>query len=133
MANYYCSSRTNYFRVKDVTRFTAWATKLGLAIHPSENLPGQFTLFPRDSDSGAFPNAEAESDDEIDFAAELAAHLHQDSVAVILETGAEKLRYLQGHAIAINASGETVEVSLDAIYALALRRFPGKEVTRAEY
>ena len=133
MANYDCTSRTNYFRVKDATRFTAWAAHRGLIVHPQEGNNDRFALAPDDSNDGAFPGIDHETDEAIDFTAELAAHLDEGSVAVLLEIGAEKLRYLHGHAIAIDAHGESVEVTLDAIYALADQRFPGKEVTRAEY
>jgi hypothetical protein len=37
----------------------------------------------------------------------------KESVAIIMEAGAEKLRYLQGRALAVNADGETAEISLD--------------------
>ena len=133
MANYYAHSRTNFFRVKDAAKFTAWAKQRGVTVHCRHGDSEYFTMMPDDSDSGTFPNFDSETDDEIDFAAELAAHLYEDSVAVILETGAEKLRYLHGHATAINAQGERIEISLDDIYVLAAQRFPGKEVTRAEY
>lgn len=133
MANSYCASRANFFRVKDAAKFTAWAKQRGVTVHRRHGDTEYFTMVPDDSENGAFPDYDPEADEEIDFAAELAAHLHEDSVAAILETGAEKLRYLHGHAIAINAQGERIEISLDDIYALAGRRFPGKEVTRAEY
>lgn len=133
MANYYCTSRTNYFRVKDATKFTAWAAHHELTVHPQEGASDHFALAPNDSDNGAFPDLDHETDEEIDFAAELATHLDESSVAVLLETGAEKLRYLHGHATAINAQGDSVQICLDDIYTLAAQRFPGKEVTRAEY
>ena len=133
MANYYCFSRTNYFRIEDVIRFTAWAAQRGLTVHPQQDADDHFAIFPNDSDSAAFPSFDSDTDKEIDFAAELAAHLDEGSVAVILETGAEKLRYLHGHAIAINAQGDLVQIALDDIYNLAAQRFPGKEVSRAEY
>lgn len=133
MATYHASSRANFFRVKDAAKFLTWAERHGVTVHRPHRDGEYFTMMPDDSDSGTFPNIDPDSDEEIDFPAELATHLHEDSVAVILETGAEKLRYLHGHAIAINAQGETVQISLHDIYTLAVRRFPGKEVTRAEY
>jgi hypothetical protein len=106
MANYYCASRTNYFRVKDETAFRAWAKRRDLQIRDDNTkYPGHFALSPDDGNDGAFPNYDAERDEEIDFIAELAEHLAADSVAVMLETGAEKLRYLLGYAVAVNAQG----------------------------
>jgi hypothetical protein len=50
-----------------------------------------------------------------------------------MEAGSEKLRYLSAFAVAINAAGERIDVSLEDIYHLAAEKFPGKEITRAEY
>ena len=78
---------------------------------------------------------EAELDDgarEIDFLKELSTHLVEGEVAVVMETGAEKLRYLIGYAAAVNHKGETVDVALTDIYRKARETF-GKEPTRAEY
>ncbi len=133
MANYYCSSRTNYFRVKDAAKFIAWAAHHELTVHPQEGASDHFALAQSDSYDGAFPSLDHETEEEIDFAAELATHVDEGSVAVILETGAEKLRFFHGHAIAINARSECIQICLDDIYTLAAQRLPGKEVTRAEY
>lgn len=132
MANYYCSSRSNYFLVKDPAKFLDWAARRGIEARQPMAGSDHFIILPNRSDDGAFPNYDHDADEEIDFAAELAAHLHDNSVAVLLETGAEKLRYLHGHAIAVDARGKTVEISLDDIYAIAAQRFPGKEITRAQ-
>ena len=133
MANYSCASRTNYFRVKDEPAFRAWAKHRGLEVAKGEaKHPGHFTLLPDQSGDGSFPTYDLEQDEEIDFIAELAEHLAADSVAVMLETGAEKLRYLIGYAVAVNAKGEQVHVTLDAIYPLAAHAFGLPEPTRAE-
>jgi hypothetical protein len=131
MANYYCSSRTNYFRVRDEKAFTAWAEKRELKVVVNPERVGEFVLLPT-SEEGSFPNYDNETEEEFDFAQELAEHLAKDSVAVIMEAGAEKLRYIAGTAIAVNAKGETILLSLDDIYALAAAQF-GVTPTRAEY
>lgn len=134
MANYYCSSRSNYFRVKDVAAFKAWAATLGIDVHARQDAPDYFAVFPAsDDDTGAFPILKPGTDEEIAFAAELSGHLADESVAIILEAGAEKLRYIHGHAIAVNALGEQVQLFLDDIYELAAKRFARREITRAEY
>lgn len=133
MADYNCVSRTNYFRVKDLPAFKAWVKQRGLAMFSNEEHAGQFALAPGDDYYGAFPSRDSETDEEIDFVRELSAHLEERSVAVILEAGAEKLRYINGYAIAVNARGESVQIFLDDIYQLAERQFPGEQVTRAEY
>ncbi|HTL66184.1 MAG TPA: hypothetical protein VL200_00850 [Lacunisphaera sp.] len=134
MANYYCSSRSNYFRVKNATAFRHWAESLGIEVHEKLGTAGYFAVFPaRDDDTGAFPNTNPTTEKEIDFAAELSAHLADGSIAVILEVGAEKLRYLHGHAVAVDFRGKRVQVFLDDIYELAARTFPGREIIPAEY
>lgn len=73
-------------------------------------------------------------DEEIDLAAELAAHLPPQEIAVLIETGSEKLRYLVGEAIAVGPAGEIASVSLDSIYDLALENAPdGASVSEAAY
>ncbi|MDQ5977168.1 MAG: hypothetical protein QG602_140 [Verrucomicrobiota bacterium] len=133
MADYNCVSRTNYFRGKDVPAFKAWAKQRGLEIFTSEDHAGQFALAPGDDYYGAFPSHDGETNEDIDFVRELSAHLEERSVAVILEAGAEKLRYINGYAIAVNARGESVQLFLDDIYQLAAQAFPGSDITRAEY
>lgn len=132
MANYYCAARTNYFRVKDEDAFRAWADRRGVQVAASFAVPaGHFAVFA--SDGEAFPNYDAERDEEIDFAAEVAGHLASDSVAVLLEVGAEKLCYLVGMALAINAAGQRVALDLADIYGLAEQAFIQPAPTRAEY
>ena len=132
MANYYAASRTNTFQVKDVAAFKAWADRLGIRVHTREDGTG-FMLDPGDgNDSGTFPSYDVEIDDEIDFADQLAGHLADGSVAVIVEAGAEKLRYVHGHAVAVNSQGKQVHVNLTDIYERAEKAF-GCKVSRAEY
>lgn len=58
-------------------------------------------------------------------------------MAVILKAGAEKLRFINGYAAAVDSEGQRVDLFLDDIYQPAClgacQQFPGKEVTRAEY
>jgi hypothetical protein len=44
----------------------------------------------------------------LDLFGEVAGHLVEGSVAVFIEVGAEKLRYLTGWAVAVNSSGVTM-------------------------
>lgn len=54
-----------------------------------------------------------------DFAGLVARHLAEGQTAVFRAIGSEKMRYLGGAAIAVNASGDRVHVSLDDIDELA--------------
>ena len=50
---------------------------------------------------------------------DLAEHLVDDEVAIFIELGKEKLRCLNGFAIAVNSKGETREVTINSIYEMA--------------
>lgn len=133
MANYIASSRSNYFKVKDAEAFKDWASGLsGVVVWDKEDA---FALAV-DDDCGAWPSdrwvEEANDWINIDFAQELSVHLQDDQVAVLMEVGAEKLRYLVGTAEAINAKGESIYLSLSQIYGMALEKF-GIDPTLAEF
>jgi hypothetical protein len=66
-----------------------------------------------------------------DFVVELSQHLKKGSVAIMMEAGAEKLRYITGFACAVNWKGDIKRISLDDIYDEANKM--GKIVTRCEY
>lgn len=129
MANYNCTSRTNYFRVKDEAAFKAWADSSSLTVIKQGELVG---LLPGDyTDDGSFPTYDGENDEEIDFMHELSKHLAPGQVAIRVEAGAEKSRYVVGRADAINANGEEVGVSIEEIYEKA--KALGTVETMAEY
>lgn len=133
MANYYGAARTNYFRVKDPEAFEAWASKYQVEV--IKNADGLFGLLSDCPDSGSWPSSyfDEEKDDyvEIDIMQEVSAMLEDGEVAIFMETGAEKLRYLVGYAVAVNNRGETETISLQDIYSKAKKL--GTNITVAEY
>jgi hypothetical protein len=132
MANYYSSARTNYFRVKDVDAFNAWVKEFenGYGVEVVSKEDTFAILF--DSESGVPDSREVDGDyDHLDFMDELSVYLADDEVAILHESGAEKLRYINGFAIAINNKAERRTISLDDIYTLAKEL--GKNVTLAQY
>ncbi len=141
MANYYATARSNYFAVKDETTFRQWAESIGLMVfeptHANVTSDGirRFAIAPGDGDEcGWFCTRYDEETDEhedVDLTAELAAHLRDGEVAILMEVGSEKLRYLCGYATAVNSDGKTVSMSLEGIYARAAKL--GTHITRAEY
>lgn len=142
MANYYATARSNYFAVKDEIAFREWADRFGLDIlepsHKDKVADGvrRYAITPKgDEDSGGWPTyiADDETDDyvDIDLPKELSAHLVPHEVAVLMEIGSEKLRYVTGVAVAINHKGRRVRMDLDSIYLAASRL--GSVITRAEY
>ena len=142
MANYQATARSNYFAVKDETAFREWGDRCGLDIleppHKDKVADGirRFAITPKgDEDSGGWPTciADDETDDyvDIDLPKELSAHLVANEVAVLMEIGSEKLRYITGVAVAINHKGRHVRMDLNSIYLAATRL--GSGITRAEY
>ena len=133
MANYYSSDRTNYFRVKDVDAFNAWVKEFedncGVEVVSKEDTFA--ILF--DGESGVPTSREVDGDDyePLDFMDELSNHLADAVVAILHESGAEKLRYINGFAIAVNNKGQRRVISLDDIYVHAKEL--GKNVTLAQY
>lgn len=127
MGTYIATSRTNYFRVKDESAFRAWAAEHGFEIVEQS---GHFGLLPNElDDSGSFEICDDDGDDC--FLEQLASHLEDAEIAVIMEVGHEKSRYLVGVATAVNNAGETIQVCLDDVYEAAAKRF-GHKPTKAE-
>ena len=130
MANYYASCRSNYFRVKDEQAFVA-----AMADVPDIELfnkDGFYCLLGY-GESG-WPSYSLDEDDnevEIDVESLVSEHLADEEVAIFVEVGSEKLRYLGGFAVAINNKGETRSLSLDSITTLAKEL--GNNVTPPSY
>ena len=134
MANYYASARSNYFRVKDSQAFEAWVNSVGnLGIFTKDNAGETlYAIYDNGGDSCGWPSYNFDEDTEIDLTADLAEHLVDGEVAVLIEVGAEKLRYLVGCAVAVNWKGEVEWLNLDRIYDLAEERW-GVRPTEAIY
>jgi len=138
MANYISTYRSSYFRVKDVSKFIEWCDGLHLRyieeVDKSGNILSGFTQSDFEDDGGlpSFRYSDEEGDwEEVDMVSELADHLLDEEVAIIMESGAEKLRYVMGLAWAVNSKGEIVQVSLHDIYEMANQL--GKNYTACEY
>ena len=126
MANYYGVFRSNRFPVRDRDRFHAWAETIpDLEVIEQD---GRVLLVSSEwSDGSGLPGLREVEDGEheaIDFVGELGPHVAPGAVAVLVEAGAEKLRYLTGIAIAIRGAeypgGWAIErVALDDVYERA--------------
>ncbi len=107
----------------------------GLGLFTNENEADSFAFHPGGrTDSGGWPTLDTENDVEIDLTAEFAEHLSKEQVAILMEAGAEKLRYVIGEAAAVNSRGRVVFLSLGDIYRRAAREFrsPENEIIRTE-
>lgn len=137
MANWYGTARSNYFRVRNPEAFKDWVRSLPeLGFWEFDDQPQLFGIYSNCPDSGGWPTwrtgDDGEDEGEIDIASELAEHLAEGEVAVLIEAGAEKLRYISGQAIAINHMGEVIDVTLSDIYGKAFEKW-GIHPTEACY
>lgn len=136
MANYYGQSRTNYFLVKDAEAFkTEMANYEVTVIEQQMHGETGYGILDADSDGGGLQwsqfNEETEDYDDLAWEDIIGKHLKDGSVCVLMETGAEKYRYLTGWAVAFNNKGESRRVNLTDIYDLAKEL--GTDVVLAEY
>ena len=142
MANYYAVCRSNYFQVRDPRAFRARMSALGVDVVPTED---GHTIFaegwPSYDPTAEVPDPSQCGEEfdpsagEIDFVQELAKHLQDGEVAILMESGHEARRYVTGQAIAVNAKGQTESIDLADIYekAVALAPIGTMQVSRAEY
>jgi len=135
MANYYSTTRTNYFQVKNIKKFEDELYKFSenLEIHTNEK--GVCIL---DHLGEGFPsnyyNEENEDYLDIEWGDFFSKHLEKNYVAVIVESGAEKLRYVIGYASAYTWDGRSTHISLDDIYKKAIENFGSNiKITEAIY
>lgn len=131
MANWYGTSRSNYFKVENEEAFREWAARRDLEIFT--NLVGQLAVAPSSmSEDGSWPSYDYDDDVEIDFQAELIEHLAEGQVAIIMTIGSEKLRYLTGYSVALAWDGRRISIDIADIYDKVETEF-GVKPTAAEY
>lgn len=137
MSDWYGTSRSNYFRVKNLKKFKAFCARWGVEFIAKDDTP-ELVGFLGESQFGGLPShiteeaelGEVRELDSDDFYKELAEHLKDGEVAIMMEFGAQKHAYITGFAIAVNSKGETVSISLNDIYEKA--KALGKNITKAE-
>lgn len=97
MANYCCSSRTNYFKVKKLNDFKAALNDKSFCEDPLSiwEKEGMVAL-------GAYGSITTYYDEETDDMKEifsiLQEHMEDDQIIIMQESGYEKLRYVTGFA-----------------------------------
>lgn len=119
MANFNGAARSNYFKGKDVEAFRAWAASApNIVCHTKAD--GTVMIYSEDPDTGCWPSFYCDdegNDAEVDLAGDIRKHLEDNQVCVLMEAGAEKLRYISGWAEAFdNTKRNVVRVSLNDIY-----------------
>ena len=135
MADWYGTSRSNYFHVKDEEAFRKFTDAYELDIVKQDET-GAF-CFLSGTEKGNIPTrwdvSEDNNQEEISIADEIHEHLVPEQVCVIMESGAEAKRHVTGYAVAIHSSGEKVEINLRDIYKEAQEAFPDSSITEAMY
>jgi len=132
MADWYGSARSNYFGIKDEASYKIFCDRWNIVpIQDGKKWGFVCSL----DDKGGLPSytSDENNDEEYDFddfVDELSKQLKPSHVAIMMECGAEKLRYVTGFALAVNSNGTTKTVSLNDIYKKADRL--GKHRTCAE-
>lgn len=143
MADWYGTARSNYFRVKDEAAFRKEAESLGLEVMTSSSDSGLLFMVTPNAldDKGGWPTWSPDESDavgdplEMDIVGSLSKHLCKDEIVILMECGAEKLRYITGHATAFNSNGKRVDLDLGDIYQKAAKKFhvPVENITEAQY
>jgi hypothetical protein len=129
MADWWGHSRSNYFKIKDRHAFVSWLNDVGeVSVLAEEN--GLVAI--AGESFGGWPHVRGDDCEEFDFVGELSQHLAEGEIAVLIEAGNEKLRYITGHAVAVNSHGQRTEISLYDIYDQAHKVF-GRRPPDASY
>jgi hypothetical protein len=140
MANYYGSARSNYVTIIDregLDKALAPFDRPG--IRRSES--GKSAFMGNDPDSGSFTSwGIGENGEDLEFSWEkhVMPYVAEGEVLVIMEAGAEKLRYIVGVSVAFIRRGDKVQsifVDIESIYKKAAKKFgvPRAEITDATY
>ena len=132
MANYKGRFRSNYFGVKDVEAFQAFCEQHDLEFIEKDSLCG---FLMNEGTEGGFQTTgwDEESEEETDTLDELCQHLAEGQVAIVMEVGYEKMRYLIGRAWVMNAAGESTFLDLTDLAIAAAKTLTSSQVTSIEY
>ena len=134
MANYVAKVRTNYFKVKDQDAWQAFCDRYEFTniidTQDGERLNGFMDTTMGHGLPTSYYDEKKDEDVEIDFTKELSKHIEDGWVAIIVEIGAEKYRYLLGFAVAVNSKNECRQVTLDEIIERAKEL--GKKITEPQ-
>jgi hypothetical protein len=152
MANYNGQGRSNYVQVVDIEKAKDIAEIFGCSIYISPEGNG-VCFFSNSEDGGHNTMYTPDVEEDVEryksifaiekepvlgeevalpgFVETIAGILQPEQVFIWVHTGHEKLRFLDGYAIAINKEGKTMQVSLDDIYDKA--KSLGSSITRALY
>lgn len=133
MADYCGFARSNHFMVKDLEAFKK-DLHFAVEANTSELRPGCVWL--NETGGQGWPIHDPDDEDEdvgLNWPELFSKHLVPGEIVVLQEVGYERLRYLNGYAVAYDHEGEAVSVGIDDIYKKAAKAFgrPVDEITEA--
>lgn len=134
MADWTGTARSNYFRVKDPEAFKAAMERYEVRVLERQ-YPGSGEVYyglVSETGFGGWQFYDYETEEDIVLWKIVSEHLVDGDVAVFVEAGSARSRYVTGYAIAFDATGRNVRVDLDDIYAKAEEAF-GHYPNAAEY
>lgn len=138
MSNYYGTARSNYVKVKDMEGLKTSIEPWDISMHSTAADPNTVCFLDTHPDGGGWPNwlmfykagldedgneCEVEDDVEFDVQKIIMPFLQPGEVLVMMEAGAEKYRYVSGHASAHHTDGRSTWLNLSSIYAQAAKEF----------
>lgn len=145
MANWHGTLRTNYVHTKDKEAFKRWVESFS-ALTFIENDGGKVGFY---NDVGGYipsmkltdivdETGEVVEQDWVEieddqFYRELCEHLTDEDMLIIMQSGAEKARYVSGLSLLVTSEGIQEEIFLSDIYDVARAKYPDRILTVAEY
>lgn len=138
MANYYASWRSSYFKVNNLAEFKEAMHRIPCVevVEGTGDNVGKVALLQDNSGDGCGITQfydDPDTKEERDFYQDVAVHLQDDQVAVFMEAGAERLRYIVGYAVAVRADGRVLTTSIHDIFKKIDKHWKNKEYTDCEY
>lgn len=140
MSDWYGTSRSNYFNVlqEKQEEFEKFCKDHCLTImrETKDKQPtGRVGINAANSDKGSWPSYDLETDTEFDIVDKLQDFITPDSVVILMESGAEKTRYVTGYAISFNKKRVIKEISINDIYRETAKKLkiPQANISTAEY
>lgn len=122
MATYTSVGRTNYFTVRDTAQLEKLLSGSGIEVVHQEG-PGERVAL-LDAEGADWQIYTDDDDyDGIFLPDVISEHLAPGEIAVFQNVGHERMRYVGGQSVAVNAAGEQVVINLGDIYEQAAKAF----------
>ena len=142
MGNGYGTARSNYVKAVDVGALKAAMEFWDISVEAGSGKNEGKVCLLCETEYGGWPSSaydeEAEVDVEFDFANHVMPHVAEGEVLIVMEAGAEKLRYITGWSGAFVRTGDDVKAvytNIDRIYEIVRNEFGADfdEFTFVEY